>query len=197
MAWQNPKDELKGIFEFYKKSIKELKEFMQAAGPEFTGIESQVHEIRRDLRWISIYPQALQGVIQLKDSAISPAHIEKYLTPEIVNSPFNKMPPPGINTQFLLLEKKYFLALSWVIAELGNLKDSGLKVLVVAEAFQQTEGIKHEAALQKTYHTLGLADNILDDILVKASAICNNYFNEKNADNLIYGVTSSLKDISR
>ena len=104
------------------------------------------------------------------------------------------MPAPGNNTYFLLLEKKYFLALSWVIAELGNLKDSGLKILSVAEAFQQTEGIKHEAALQKTYGVLGLADNVLDDILLKASVICNNYFNEKNAEKLIYGITAALKD---
>ena len=70
--WKNPKDELKGIFEFYKKTVNELKEFMLASGPEFTGLESQVHEIRREFRWLSIYPQALQGVIQLKESAVSP-----------------------------------------------------------------------------------------------------------------------------
>lgn len=192
--WKNPKDELKAIYEFYKKSIKELKDFMQASGPEFTAIESQVHEIRRDFRWLSIYPQSLQGVIQLKENAISPAYLEKYLTPEIVNSPFNIMPPPGNNTYFLLLEKKYFLALSWVIAELGILKDSGLKILAVAEAFQQTEGIKHETALQKTYQVLGLPDNVINQMLIKASVICNNYFNEKNADKLIYGITASLKD---
>lgn len=193
--WRNPKDELKGIFEFYRKAVNELKEFMQASGAEFTEIEAQVHEIRRDLRWLSIYPQALQGVIQLKESTIMPEYIEKYLTPEIVNSSFNKMPLPGNNSYFLLLEKKYFLALSWVIAELGKLKDSGLKILAVAEAFQQKEGLNHESALQKTYDVLGFTDNILQEILLKASDICNNYFGEKNADKLIYGITATLKDI--
>ena len=39
---------------------------------------------------------------------------------------------------FLLLDKNRFYALSWLIAELGNLKDSGLKVEVIKEALLHT-----------------------------------------------------------
>ncbi|MBC7535586.1 MAG: hypothetical protein H7258_07840, partial [Ferruginibacter sp.] len=115
--WKESKEELKSIFDFYKSSISEIKEFMATAGDQFTEIEAQVHDIRRKLRWLSIYPQALQGVIQLTDGVKTTDSLLKYLTPEIVHSPFNQMPAPGSNSYFLLLEKNYFLALSWTIAE--------------------------------------------------------------------------------
>ncbi|MEO5942273.1 MAG: hypothetical protein ABIP30_02090, partial [Ferruginibacter sp.] len=116
--WLKPEDEVKGIENFYKESIEEIKVLVLTANKGFTQIEAEVHKFRRELRWLSIYPQALQGAIQLTDSHLNDESIQTYLTPEIVNSPFNKMPDAGVNNVFLLLEKNYFLALSWMIAEL-------------------------------------------------------------------------------
>ncbi len=192
--WKEPKEELKEIFNFYKRSIKEIKEFMYATGDGFTEIESQVHAIRRKLRWLSIYPQALQGIIQFNDSNIINEKVKKYLIPEIVDSPFNKMPETGSNTYFLLLEKHYFLALSWMIAELGRLKDSGLKILAITEAFQQTQGINQDDALDRAYEVLGINKNALQNILADATAVCKIYFSEGNLDKLIYGISSAKKE---
>lgn len=192
--WLEPKEELKAIFNFYKTSISNIKEFVAVAGDHFTEIESQVHALRRKLRWLSIYPQALQGVVQLNTSGVTRDTVLKYLVPEIINSPFNKMPEPGDNSYFLLLEKNYFLALSWIIAELGKLKDNGLRILVVAEALQQTEGISHADALSKTYEILGGDTEALQKILANANAVIKTYLEEKNLDKLIYGITSSKKD---
>lgn len=192
--WQEPKEELKSIFDFYKKSISEIKEFMSSVGDAFTEIEAQVHAIRRKLRWLSIYPQSLQGVIQLKESSISNGTVSKYLTPEIINSPFNKMPEPGNNTWILLFEKNYFFALSWMIAELGKLKDNGLKILAVTEALQQTTGIDHDNALDKAYDIFGGDKEALDKILTNATSICNIFFEEKNLDKLISGISSNKNE---
>ncbi len=189
--WKEPKEELKSIFDFYKKSISEIKEFMSSVGEAFTEIEAQVHAIRRKLRWLSIYPQSLQGVIQLKENNMSNGTVSKYLTPEIVDSPFNKMPPPGNNTWLLLFEKNYFLALSWMIAELGKLKDNGLRIIAVTEALQQTEGISHAAAMDKAYAIFGSDKQDLEKILARATSICNSFFEEKNLDKLIAGISSN------
>ncbi|MEO8771812.1 MAG: hypothetical protein ABI402_17075 [Ferruginibacter sp.] len=191
--WLEPKEELKAIFNFYKTSISNIKEFITAAGDNFTEIESQVHTLRRKLRWLSIYPQSLQGIVQLNTSGVTRDTLLKYLTPEIVNSPFNKMPEAGDNSYFLLLEKNYFLALSWMIAELGKLKDNGLRVLVITEALQQTEGLSRLDALNKAYDILGGDKDALQKILANANAIIKTYLEEKNLDKLIYGVTSSKK----
>ncbi len=189
--WKESKEELKSIFDFYKSSISEIKEFMANVGDQFTEIEAQVHDIRRKLRWLSIYPQALQGVIQLTDGVKTTDSLLKYLTPEIVHSPFNQMPPPGSNSYFLLLEKNYFLALSWTIAELGIIKDKGLKILAITEALQQTEGLSHEAALDKTTTILGGNKEALQEILIHATSVCKTYFEEKNLDKMICGISSS------
>ncbi|MBS1742914.1 MAG: hypothetical protein JST81_07720 [Bacteroidetes bacterium] len=188
--WLEPKEELKAIFNFYKSSIAELKEFMLEHAKGFTEIESQVHDIRRKLRWLSIYPQALQGVIQLNSSSIVNGQTQKYLTTEIVNSPFNQMPAPGDNPYFLLLEKNYFLALSWMIAELGKLKDNGLRILVIVEALEQTEKLTKEEATAKALNLLNYDNNMPDKILADASAVCKTFFAENNLDKLIYGITS-------
>jgi hypothetical protein len=188
--WLEPKEELKAIFNFYKSSIALIKKFMFALGDSFTEIESQVHAIRRKLRWLSIYPQALQGVVQFNSSNVVNENVLKYLTPGIVNSPFNKMPLEGGNLYFLLVEKNYFLALSWIISELGELKDKGLRILIIVEALEQTEGLDREAAIEKTYSILDDKES-LENIMADATSICRTYFSEKNLDKLIYGITSS------
>jgi acyl carrier protein phosphodiesterase len=189
--WLEPKEEVNNIKHFYEEAIEEIKVLMLIANKGFTEIETEVHELRRKLRWLSIYPQALQGAIQLTDSNIDNDALGKYLTPEIVNSPFNKMPDAGNNSIFLLLEKKYFLALSWVIAELGKLKDTGLRIVIITEALQQTEALSHDAALAKAFEILGDDGNAFKNILNNASAITKTYFEEQNLDKLIHAIADA------
>lgn len=192
--WLQPKEEVKGMMDFYLESIEEIKVLILAASKGFTQIETEVHALRRKLRWLSIYPQALQGAIQLTDSGIADENIQAYLTPEIVNSAFNKMPDAGNNSHFLLLEKNYFLALSWMIAALGKLKDSGLKIIAVTEALQQTEALEHDAAQQKAFHVLGTDSGALQKILSDATAITRKYFGEHNLDKLVHGIAKPVGD---
>ncbi len=59
--WMKEKFEIKAIEGFYQKQIEEINAFAASYKNEFTEIETQVHALRRKLRWLSIYPQALQG----------------------------------------------------------------------------------------------------------------------------------------
>ena len=61
--WLNANEEVHGIERVYQESIKEINDFMPRGPEGFTELELEVHEMRRKLRWLSIYPQALQGVI--------------------------------------------------------------------------------------------------------------------------------------
>ena len=128
--------------------------------------------MRRKLRWLSIYPQALQGCIQLTETDAKDKNLEKYLTPEIVNSPFNKMPAVGKNKYLLMFEKDYFLALSWIISQLGKLKDEGLRTVVTNEA----KSVSTDDSPQTKA------------ILTRATDICNTFFAEKNLDRLLIGI---------
>lgn len=183
--WQDEADEIAAFQKFYKKAISDIDGFTHSTAYHFDNMEEDVHELRRKLRWLSIYPQALQGCIQLTDSKATAKQLSKYLTKEIVRSPFNQMPDAGENKHFLLLNKKYFLALSWMIDALGKLKDNGLQVVALKEALQQTESLDETAAIKKTYQLLGTKQAKLDTLLKEAASISQTYFKEKNLEQLI------------
>jgi hypothetical protein len=173
--WLEDKSEMKAIESYYQRTIETINEFAKTCESGFTELETQVHELRRKLRWLSIYPQTLQGSIQLTKKSSKDKNVKKYLTPEIVNSPFNKMPAVGTNRYVLTFNRDYFLALSWMIAELGRLKDDGLRFFVLNEAGAQS---KNDAANEAV-------------ILSKASDISRTYFAEENLGKLVMGVAEA------
>ena len=182
--WLKPQAEAKATLEFYKNEINGIKKFVNESARSFTEMEEQVHELRRDLRWLSIYPQALQGMIQLADSGQRDTATKKYLVTEIVQSKFNIMPDAGSNRWFVLLEKNHFYALSWMIAETGKIKDEGLEIFAVSEALMQTEGLSQEVAYQRSFEILGLPASRMQDLLARASQITNAFMEEKQLDQL-------------
>src|ERR1043166_2147350 len=171
--WLDDEDEVKAIEHYYQRSIKKINAFAKRYENGFTDLESQVHELRRKLRWLSIYPQALQGAVQLNEAPTNDPNVAKYLAPEIINSPFNKMPAAGENRVVLKLNRDYFLALSWMIAELGKLKDEGLRMALLDEA-------KAEPDTEPANET---------DILQRAFDITRAFFAEKNLDKMMAGVS--------
>ena len=190
--WLDEKEEIDQIKEFYGEAIYEIIEFIQQKKYHYENMETDVHELRRKLRWLSIYPQALQGCVQLAENKTAPKHLTKYLTKEIITSPYNKMPDLADAKYFLVLGKKYFYALSWMIAELGNLKDNGLHIIALKEALQQTAALSETAAFKKAYQLTGKKQEQLQTLLDKAENITKVYFEEHNLEHLVVG-TSKLK----
>ncbi len=169
-------DEMAGI----KKDIAENK-------INFDNVEEDVHELRRELRWLSIYAQAFDGLFQLKQSKQIKTSQKKYLTKNILTSPFNKMPAVGDLKNVIQLNAPNFYALSWLIDALGNLKDSGLNILAVTEAVMVTEKVDHTKAIAKAMQLLGTKQQSLKTILVEAKKISSHFFNEKVLDGLLVG----------
>ncbi|RYD72134.1 MAG: hypothetical protein EOP53_22450 [Sphingobacteriales bacterium] len=194
--WLQPKEELKGIKEVYDESITKTVDFIKESGGSFTEMENQVHEFRRNIRWLSIYAQALRGCIQITDSGESEQAVKEYLQPEIVNSKFNIMPDADDNNWFLLLEKNYFYALSWMINELGIIKDEGLQYFAVAEALQQTAGFSKEDALVKSFEVFGVQKATYDQLLEKASTIVQKFMEQQCLENLVLGLARTEKSKS-
>lgn len=183
--WLKPKKEVEAISAFYKQSIENIEEFVADTKFHFDNVEEDVHELRRKLRWLSIYPQALQGLIQLAPVIETEPHLQKYLTEEIVNSPFNQLPFPGNNTRLLYLNANYFFALSWMIAELGNIKDEGLLLTGLCETLKQVNSMDEDVATSKAYQILGDKHLKMDMILERAEIITRTFFEEDNLKNLL------------
>lgn len=190
--WLNEKEDIKSIQTYYITAVNKILEFINETDFHFTNVEDDVHELRRKIRWLSIYPQALRGCIQLSESkAAMPKYLSKYLTKEITGSPYNVMPDAGTLKHFLLLDKNRFYALSWMIAELGNLKDNGLKVEVIKEALMQTSAAEEKAAIAQAYKLAGPNQKTIDQILNTAEDLCKTYCKEKNLESLITGIATA------
>lgn len=185
--WMKPSEEVEAISEFYKDSFSSINDFIEDTRYHFDNVEEDVHELRRKLRWLSIYPQALQGAVQYSADEKPAAGIKKYLTNEIVNSPFNKFSEPGDNTAFLLFRKNHFLALSWVIAELGKLKDEGLLLHGLCEALIKSASCSEDEALERAYLILGSSQRKMEKILDDAEVIAKQFFAKNILQNLIAG----------
>jgi hypothetical protein len=187
--WMSEKDETQQIEKFYHKQIQKIQQFFTETNLPFVNIESQVHELRRKLRWLSIYPQALQGVVQLKEIEGEKEKLSKYLIEEIINSPFNQLPVSETIKSHLYLEKYHFLSLSWMIAELGKLKDTGLKINVLKDSFHETAFLKDKEALFATYEILGADYPKMETLLNQASDVAKRFFEDKILDSLVLGTT--------
>ncbi len=170
--WLEDKAEMKAIESYYQRSIEKINTFAKTYESGFTDLESQIHELRRKIRWLSIYPQALQGCVQLTTTSSRDKNVKKYLTPDVINSPFNKLPAASSNRYVLTFNRDYFLALSWMISEFGKLKDQGLRFCVLNEAGAVSN---NDAASEAA-------------ILSRASEITRTYFAEKNLDKMIAGM---------
>jgi hypothetical protein len=187
--WQDEKEEIKSIHAYYIASINKILEFINEKNFQFTDVENDLHEFRRMIRWLSIYPQALRGCIQLSSpKTATPKYLSKYLTKAVKTSPYNILPDAGEQKHFLLFDKNRFYALSWLIAELGNLKDSGLKVEVIKEALLQTSKLNEKEALAQAYKLAGPGHKTLQQILDASEKTINTFCKEKNLESLIAGV---------
>ena len=184
--WQVSEKDNEDIKSFYRETINAIVASLDKGEINFDNVEEDVHELRREIRWLSIYPQALRGVMQLKTINPAPDYISKYLTPEIVNSSFNKMPEAKDEAHIIYLDANHFYAMSWLIAELGKLKDSGLKIEAVAETMLAAEaGLDKHIAEERATVLLGEGQMKMKDILEKSKSISNTFFAEKVLQQLL------------
>jgi hypothetical protein len=192
IEWMKEETETLLIEKAYRSTISSVILFARETGSPFDNMEEDVHELRRKLRWLSIYAHALQGTAQLAALRKPGAALLPYHTPAVLASPFNQLPEPAKQQNFLLLDRNYFLALSWIIDRLGKLKDEGLLVVAVKEALQQAENLDEQAALRKASRLIGKPAAYLPDLLKDASASSQRFFKEKHLEHLVIGSVHPL-----
>jgi hypothetical protein len=193
-TWLNDKKEIKAIYDFYETAIEDINSFYEKYKNGFTDLEEQVHELRRMLRWLSIYAHALKGIVQLIDTGYSSENTKNYITDAVEQSPYNKLPEAGTNRYALLLDKTIFLSMSGLIDQLGTQKDDGLRVLLLAEAIQQSRQVNSKLALLGAYELLHLEADGLQKILNKALSIIQPFFEEEMIYKLMQGIGTATEN---
>lgn len=173
--WMKEKKEIKALYEFYITEIDEIATFY-TENAAFTDMEEHVHEFRRKLRWLSIYATSMRGAVQLINTALVDKSLNKYLTDETVHSPYNVLPEHPTQRYSLLLEQNRFYALSWLIKEVGQIKDFGLMNEIIAgENVPNPEG-------------WNAPEKMNDGLLQKANAICKAFMEEQHLEKLVMGI---------
>lgn len=167
-----------------QKEIVVIKEFVRATNGNFTKVEEELHELRRKLRWLSIYGQSLQGIIKLEAEGKKDDWEKKYLSKEIVNLSFNKLPLNDFK-EHVIYRKNNFYALSWLIFELGIVKDTGFRLEFLAKVIRKVEHLDSTAAMKKAELALSVKENEAA-LLKHASRIVDEFLNkDKILDELI------------
>lgn len=183
--WLNEADDVNGVKKYYQNSISNIETKIKKSEINFNDVETDVHELRRELRWLSIYPQALRGLMQLSPTADSPEFLKKYLTDEIVNSLFNKMPDGTALQNHIQLNTNYFYALSWMISQLGKLKDNGLRILIITEALMGIKKLNRKNAEVEAFKLCGEGQLSVEEILLQAKKISEQFFGEKVIEKIL------------
>ncbi|MBA2250857.1 MAG: hypothetical protein H0W12_11775 [Chitinophagaceae bacterium] len=185
VSWLPEKQDVIEVKKIYGNFISSLTEKFKNNEILFTSIENDVHEFRRELRWLSIYPQAFRGLFQLKASTEMPEVLKKYLTPEIISSPYNIMPDGAALPDHIFLDAANFYAISWVINELGKIKDNGLRIIIIEEALTKLLNIKPQPAEELAYSICGETQMHIPELLDSAKNITTPFFQENVLDNLV------------
>ena len=160
-------------------------------------IERDVHELRRDVRWLSIYPQAFKGFVNLQTVESIPDSLLKYATPETIDSPYNQLAHIANVNKVLYLNTHAYYAMSWLITQLGVLKDSGLRLLTLAELLQTHQKLSEAQALKNAQTMLGTTQPSVEDLLNTARGLIVQMQNDKVLSQLLLSKQTPITKTTR
>ena len=121
----------------------------------------------------------------LVDTPVALDKLRIYQTSEIINSPYNQFQPSKGLSSHLRLRKQHFLSLSWMIAELGKIKDKGLPIESLVHLFIEIENLDEEVALQKVSKTLGSEYPTVNELLNASSNIVSEFISSPALEDLV------------
>jgi hypothetical protein len=134
-AWDDEESDARAVV---RRIARELRKHSRL-DYDVNDLRNGIHEMRRNLRWFLIYVQALDGLVQL-EPARGPlrANCYSYLESHpIAQSKFSKVEKNPRLAFVASVPRAYFLALSKVIGELGEVKSLGEVEAAFAGAIEE------------------------------------------------------------
>ena len=142
----------------------------------FTELEEQVHELRRQCRWLSMYAQALDGLIQLRGPSKPYVWEKHYITKAIIKHPYNRVAKAPRDIEPLYYNASVVYALSDLIARLGVIKDKGLGLELLTKALRKTKGVSSKVAINEALTMLGKNYPTMPQVLKEATDVSRVFF---------------------
>ena len=169
---------LKKLEQRIKLELLEAAQLYNEHAAGFNDMEEQVHELRRKLRWVSIYAQSLQGFIVLEKSKIKYKWEKEFVTKEVINLPYHKIPVNKELKYHVNFNITAFYAFTYVIQELGIIKDKAFTLTTLAKVIEKTTFMSKQDSLkiaQKEIKGSVSVDKLLDEAHVLLKKFFNNY----------------------
>lgn len=113
---------------------------------DFGKLELGIHELRRDIRWFSIYAGALQGMLLLKDGECPYPEYAWLSQSKYAKGPFSQLDGPERAIQPCYLTRCLFLEISRQVDLLGKIKDYGEAQGNLRKGLQKAMDLKKEEA---------------------------------------------------
>lgn len=142
----------------------------------FTELEEQVHELRRQCRWLSMYAQALHGLIQLQGPSKPYTWEKHYITQAIIKHPYNRVAKAPKGIEPLYYNASVLYAFSDLIARLGVIKDKGLGLELLIKGLRKTKGLTTKVATTEALAMLGKNYPTLAQVLKEATDVSRIFF---------------------
>ncbi len=155
MDWMTGKDDKKFVRKEFARRLKK----MGAVPYKMEELQGDfgVHELRRNLRWIPIYAEALDGLVQ-HDASVNPVKAyEPLLEKDISSSKYMNLPEGDFEKKPIKVSKSLYAANMTLVGAFGDLKDRGEEVEELALAYKEA-GLApdYESAEQLVLDLLGL-----------------------------------------
>lgn len=175
--WPGARKEKKACAEYFADCAKNIQNKLAAGDFDFTHLEAGVHEVRRRIRWLSILPASLDGLFVRPTEQPVDEALAAYINDAVLKSPFNQFPKRKEVSDPIVLDSPAFLAMSWVINELGVLKDRGqTSDALLTAARDLGEGPK--AAVARARKVLGDAPESHEDIAARVEVIIKQFVSD-------------------
>lgn len=117
---------------------------------DLSELEKGIHELRRDVRWISIYAAGLNGLVITSDDGCPIQEYVPLLKSEYATGKFSKLGGPEEKIQPCPIPRCSYLALSRIVDLLGVIKDVGQAEEYLTKGFKSALGLKTKQAQERT-----------------------------------------------
>jgi|GEM_PF-1303879 len=162
VKWKKDAKDRVAILEFFVDTLEKIIDKAGYGDPakalDFSQLEDGVHEFRRTVRWMSIYPQCLGGLCELSNDAPDAldSSLIAYFTPASTSGKFNTYVPDDRESDRIDIDASLIFAFSYVIGAIGDIKDGGQQAEALELALGRTTGAEgsrlHDALHQWLAH---------------------------------------------
>ena len=138
LPWPADRKDRKKVARFLADELREIEEQCESGTLNLRDLEGGLHELRRRLRWPSVYAAALNGLVVIGPQRAAAPGLSHYLTAAVTESRHAHLAHHKRVAQPLTINYAYWMALSWLIQELGRIKDQRQWTAALQAAFRSS-----------------------------------------------------------